>query len=73
MCDCDKLVNISQLFWSFSKTRHLTVELSGPKPKLDWKTLKMTRQFRIIKQSKNGQILGKKYCISNKTENAFQI
>ena len=29
-----ELVNISQLFYSFSQTRHLTVELSQPKLKL---------------------------------------
>ena len=33
MCECIELVNISQLFCSFSQTRHLTVELSQPKPK----------------------------------------
>ena len=33
--------------------------MSQPKPKLDWKTLKMTRQFCREKQSENGNSLGK--------------
>lgn len=45
MCERSKLRNFSQYFCSFSQTRHLTVELSRAKPKLDSKTLKMTRQF----------------------------
>jgi len=57
MCERSELVDISQLFWSFFQTRHLTVELSQPKPKKDWKTSKMTRQFWIEKRSKNGKIL----------------
>ena len=59
MCEHSELVNISQFFCLFYQTRHLTVELSQPKPKLDWKTLKMTRQFRLEKRSKNGHIFGK--------------
>ena len=56
MCERSELVNISQFFCSFSQPRHLTVELSQPKPKLDCKTSKMTRQFRSGNHSKNGNI-----------------
>ena len=59
MCERSELVYISQFFCSFSQTRHLTVELSRPKPKLDWKTLKMTRQLRREKRGKNIRIFGK--------------
>ena len=59
MCERSELVNISQFFCSFSQTRHLTEELSQTKPKLDWKTSKMTRQFRLQNRSKNNYILGK--------------
>ena len=59
MCERSELVIIFQLFCSFSQTRHLTVELCQPKPKLDWKTSKMTRQFCRKKQGKNGHIFGK--------------
>ena len=45
LCERSELVTFSQLFCSFSQIRHLTVELSQPKPKIDWKTSKMTRQF----------------------------
>ena len=59
MCEFRELVNISQLFCWFSQTRHLTVELSRPKPKLDWKTWKMTRQFRLEKRGQKVEIFGK--------------
>ena len=58
-CERSELVNISQLFHSFSQTRLLTVEFSQAKPKLDWKTSKMTRQFCREKQGKIGHIFGK--------------
>ena len=58
LCERSELVNISQFFCSFLQTRHLTVELSRLKPKLGWKTLKMTRQFRRKKRSKTGNIFG---------------
>ena len=35
MCERSELVNISQLFHSFSQTRLQVVELSQAKPKLD--------------------------------------
>ena len=59
MCEQSELVNNSQLSGSFSPTRHLTVELSQPKPKLDWKTSKMTHQFCRQNRSINNHILGK--------------
>ena len=59
MCKRSEQVNISQLFCSFFQTRHLTVGLSQPKPKLDLETLKMTRQFRFEKRGKNSDFSGK--------------
>ena len=58
MRERSELDDISQFFCSFSQTRHLTVELSQPKPKLDWKTSKMTRQIRLEKRGKNVDIFG---------------
>ena len=46
LCERSELVNISPLFRSFSQTRTLPGDLSQAKSKLDWKTSKMTRQFR---------------------------
>ena len=67
-CERSELVNISQLFHSFSQTRLLIVELSQAKPELDWKTSKMTRQFCREKWGKNGHILDKNptLCIGTK-------
>ena len=56
MRERSELDDISQFFCSFSQTRHLTVELSQPKPKLDVKTSKMTRQFCREKRGQNGNI-----------------
>ena len=58
MCERSELVNISQLFGSFSQTRHLTVKLSQPKPKENLKISNMTRQFQLEKRYKNVHISG---------------
>ena len=64
LCERSELVNISQLFYSFSQTRLPTVELSQVKPKFDWKISKMTCQFCREKRNKNDNIFSKiQHCV----------
>ena len=44
--------------WIFGGFRFSTVDLSQAKPKLDWKTSKMTRQFRREKKEQNWPYFG---------------
>ena len=59
LCERSELVDNSQLFHSISQTRLLAVWLSQAKSKFDWKTSKITRQFRREKLGKNDNISGK--------------
>ena len=64
LCERSELVDIAQLFHSFSQTRLLALDFGQAKPKLDWKTWKNTRQFCREKQGKNDHILGKnRHCV----------
>ena len=55
LCERSELVNISQLFYSFSQTKLPTVELSQVKPKFDWKT-SIAKVFEIQNNKKVDQL-----------------
>ena len=58
LCERSELVNISQLFHSFSQTRLLIVELSQAKPKVRLKNLKNDSSISSRKVGQKRQYLG---------------